>query len=118
MSFFLTHSVCTSVFMSFRVFMFYSLFVRLCFISDILLICIAASLFNKLTYLLTYLLTSVWGCGRRRAALVESHAEQRTEKWFISLVLRLNCSTEQSLGKVSLSTYTARRVNFNICLQN
>ena len=32
--------------------------------------------------------TSLWGCGRRRAAPVKSLVKQRTERWFILILLR------------------------------
>jgi len=46
--------------------------------------------------------TSVWGCGRRRAAPAKSQEEQRTEKWPTFPLLRLNYLSEQHFGKVAM----------------
>ena len=69
--------------------------------------------------------TSVWGCGRWRAAPVKSQTEQHTERSFIQTVLLLlNYSSAQYLGKVPLkvaafyqNTFTIRydtRCYFNV----
>ena len=46
--------------------------------------------------------SSVWGCGRRRAAPAKSQEEQRTEKWPTFPLLRLNYLSEQHFGKVAM----------------
>ena len=52
--------------------------------------------------LTTRLLRPVWGCGRWRAAPAKAQAEQRTERWFISTLFRLNYLSEQHVGSVTI----------------
>ena len=49
-----------------------------------------------------HIYAGVWGCGRPRAAPAKSHAEQRTERRFISTLLQLNNLSERHLGRVTM----------------